>query len=80
MWSVLKEDINLRTLVRGSTSSECKDKVKRMKGRGWTDISGIKVDDSDLFGRIEYVCVMERTDDEKITNKKNTWNRGMGGV
>lgn len=69
----------MRQLVRGETTVECQKKVDRMKSRGWTAITPVKLDDSEAaFGRIEWVCVVEMKDEKELERmkKKSRWNRG----
>lgn len=63
----------MRTLARGNTVSACEKARDRLKGNGWTPITGIKLDDSlASWGEISYVCVMEMEDDP--TKEKKRWN------
>lgn len=67
----------MRQLVRGETTVECQKKVDRMISRGWTAVTGIKLDDSQsAYGTIEWVCVVEQKDNKELMAKKSRWNRG----
>lgn len=69
----------MRQLVRGETTVECQNKVDRMKSRGWTAITPIKLDDSQAaYGKIDWVCVIEMVDKNELElqKKKTRWNRG----
>lgn len=69
----------MRQLVRGETTVDCQKKVDRLVNRGWKDITGIKLDDSQAaYGAIEWVCVVEMVDKDELElqKKKSRWNRG----
>jgi hypothetical protein len=66
-----------RKLLRGGTIKEVERKLETYKRTGWKDISGIKLDDSEIaFNKISYVCVVEMQDkDHNPRNKKSVWGK-----
>ncbi len=64
----------MRELVRAKSEEELKQKINRMVGRGWKQISDIKIDDSMLetFNEFDYVAVMEN---EEKQNTGRKWGK-----
>lgn len=66
----------MRTLARAGTIVECEQRVKHLQKDGWTPITDIKLDDSEIaYNKIYYICVMERPDLPEHSKKKR-WGRG----
>lgn len=62
----------MRTIVRGSTKERCQKSADILKGRGWKQISEVKVDPTPTI-ELSFVCVMEKADN-KPDDKKRKWN------
>lgn len=63
----------MRTLVRAGTIREVEQRVSQMKKDGWTPITSVKLDDSEImYNKIYYICVLERP---TIEGGPKRWNR-----